>query len=106
MSDWTVIYHPTAEKELLKLPVTLQARLLRLIDLLEENGPDLGMPLSRPLRSGLYELRAKTGDGIARGIYSVEAEQRVIMLKFVKKKQQRLARHIIDTALQRMRKTR
>lgn len=55
------------------------ATLQRYIDLLEENGPDLGMPQDRALdrRVGLYELRAgnhRVAYGVANGtIYLLDA---------------------------------
>lgn len=55
------------------------ATLQRYIELLEENGPDLGMPQDRALdrRVGLYELRAgnhRVAYGVANGaIYLLDA---------------------------------
>lgn len=40
-------------------PVGILADYARLVELLTEFGPDLGMPLSRAMGSGLFELRAK-----------------------------------------------
>lgn len=55
------------------------ATLQRYIELLEENGPDLGMPQDRALdrRTGLYELRAgnhRVAYGVANGtVYLLDA---------------------------------
>lgn len=54
------------EQELLGLPAGLLARFLRYSERMESFGPDLGMPHTRALGRGLFELRLKSGEGIAR----------------------------------------
>ena len=43
------------------LDVKMQAKMLRTIMLLQENGTDLRMPYSEHLEEGIFELRAKVG---------------------------------------------
>ena len=47
--NWQVSYHPATQKELAKLPADLQARLLRLADMLGIHGPVLPMPDNRKI---------------------------------------------------------
>ena len=54
-----------------------------------EFGANLGMPHTRAMSDGLFELRVKGKEGIARVFYCTLVGQRIIMLHgFVKKSQQ------------------
>ena len=70
-------------------PVDIFADYARLVDLLIEYGPDLGLPHSRALGDGLFEMRPKGRSGIGRALYGFLVGQRVIVLHaFIKKTQQ------------------
>lgn len=78
---WTVAYHAKdVETFVLALPSGLLARYLRLADLILEFGPNLGMPHTRAMGDGLFELRVKGKEGIARVFFCTVIGQRVIML--------------------------
>ncbi|MBZ5789590.1 type II toxin-antitoxin system RelE/ParE family toxin [Burkholderia contaminans] len=71
------------------LPKTLTARFFALADRMETHGPHLGEPHTRPMGDGLYELRLKGLEGIARVFYCVVVDRRIVMLHaFVKTTQQ------------------
>ncbi|NOX26317.1 MAG: type II toxin-antitoxin system RelE/ParE family toxin, partial [Deltaproteobacteria bacterium] len=64
---WQIKYYSAkVEKEVLKLPSGLLARYLRLTDLMLEFGSNLGLPHTQPIEHGLFELRVKSKEGIAR----------------------------------------
>jgi phage-related protein len=50
-------------------------------------GWPLGMPLVRPLGDGLWEVRSRLRDGIARVIFLAEGDRMVLLHGFVKKSQ-------------------
>lgn len=103
MTNWTVILHDKAEAELLTLPKELQARFLRIADMLEEVGPQrLGLPHIRPLESKLWEMRMQGKDGIARAIYAAVQGKRLLVLHVFVKKTEATPRAAIETALQRL----
>jgi len=53
---------------------------------MEVYGPDLGMPHTRAMGDGLFELRFKAAEGIARVFYCTLVGRRVVILhQFVKK---------------------
>jgi Phage derived protein Gp49-like (DUF891) len=57
---WTVtFYNQRVEDEILALPTGFVARFLRYAERMEAFGPDLGMPHTRSLGGGLFELRIK-----------------------------------------------
>jgi hypothetical protein len=62
---WQIIYYNSKlEKEILNLLGGLLARYLGLTDLLLEFGSNLGLPHTKPMRKGLFELRVKSTEGI------------------------------------------
>ena len=63
---WTVrFYSDRVESEILKLPAGYVARFVRYAERLELYGPDLGMPHTKAMGEGLFELRLKAKEGIA-----------------------------------------
>ncbi len=96
----SITYHTEAvESFVLGLPDGLLARYLRLTDMMLEFGANLGMPHTRAMSDGLFELRVKGKEGIARVFYCTLIGQKIVMLHgFIKKsektppKELRLAR--------------
>ena len=87
--NWTIQYYNNRiQADILKLPAGLLGRYLRLTDLMIEFGPDLGMPHTRVMGDGLFELRLKSREGIVRVFYCLLIDQQIVMLhSFVKKTQ-------------------
>lgn len=83
------------DKDVLSLPGGLLARYLHYTDLMLEFGPDPGMPHTRALGGGLFELRLRTGVGIGRVFYCTLVGKSIVMLpSFVKKTQKTPAREL------------
>lgn len=85
--SWTIIYYSEAvQKEILSLSAGLLARYLRYSDRMETYGPDLGMPHTRSLGDGLFELRLKALEGIARVLYCTISGRKIMILhQFINK---------------------
>ncbi len=98
---WTIAYYAEqVQQAILSLPVGLRARYVHLTSLMIEFGANLGMPHTQAMGDGLFELRLKDKEGIARVFYCTLVGQRIIILHaFVKKAQKTpvkelaLARH-------------
>lgn len=89
-SAWTVEFlNDAVEAEFLSLPKDLQARLVRISDLIESHGlENLGMPYVRHLKDKLWEIRGKGKSGVARALYVTVVGKRLVILRvFVKKTQ-------------------
>jgi len=64
MSKWAVnYYNEKVETKILKWPKGLLERYLRVVDLIEISGPDIGMPFTRSMGDGLFEIRIKANKG-------------------------------------------
>lgn len=85
--SWTIGYYSQAvQREIVALPVRLQARYIHLTQRMIVFGADLGMPHTRSMGDGLFELRLKGAEGIARVLYCTLVGRRILMLhSFVKK---------------------
>jgi phage-related protein len=69
---------------------------------MELYGPDLGMPHTRAMGQGLFELRLKAAEGIARILYCTIVDRQIVMLhQFVKKTEKTPAKEL-DIARRRM----
>ena len=100
---WTVtFYSQRVEDEILTLPAGILARFLRYAERMESYGPDLGMPHTRAMGGGIFELRIKAAEGIARVFYCTVVGRRVVFLhQFVKKTDKTPSREL-DVARRRM----
>jgi phage-related protein len=85
--SWSVtFYNERVEAETLALPAGFLARFIRYAEKMEHYGPDLGMPHTKAMGDGLFELRLKAGEGIARVFYCTLVGKRIVMLhQFIKK---------------------
>ena len=79
-------FNPSVQADLDGWPAGLRARYRALVLRMLEHGPDLGMPHTRAMGGGLYEIRAKAAEGIGRALYCTRVGQRIVILHaFVKK---------------------
>ena len=74
---------------------SLDIKMLRSIQALQDMGISLRMPLSESLGDGIFELRAKIGNNISRVMYFfIVGESAVLTHGFIKKTQKTPAREI------------
>jgi phage-related protein len=85
--DYAIIYYSEAVQEaILSLPDTLAARYIVLTRRMVALGPNLGDPHTKTFGEGLFELRLKGAEGIARVFFCTLVGKRIVMLhSFVKK---------------------
>ena len=92
----------TLKTKFYSLPDGLLARYLRYADLLIEFGPNLGLPHKKSLKSGLFELRIKSKEGIARVFFCTKVGRKIVMLHTFIKKSQSIPRKELETARKRL----
>jgi phage-related protein len=101
--QWSVETFPGVADELEMLPPGLQGRMLRLFEIIESAGLErLHEPHAKHLEGKLWELRVKSDEGIARGIYAALTGRRVVVLHVFQKKSQKTPRRSLDLARARM----
>jgi len=100
---WTVAFlSRRIEDEILALPAGFVARFVRYAERMETFGPDLGMPHTRAMGDGLFELRLKAAEGIARVFYCTLIGHRIVFLHQFIKKTDKTPRKELEIARQRM----
>ena len=100
---WTVETVSAVDAEIEALPVKLRARLVRLLESVENVGLEaLQAPHAKHLDGKLWELRVRAEGGIARGVYVTAAERRVVVLHVFAKKSRKTPRRALATARERM----
>ena len=100
---WTIEYpYGDVEQFVLKLPTGLSAKYFHLTDLMLEFGANLGLPHTRPMSNGLFELRVKGKEGIARVFYCTLIGRRIVMLHQFIKKSEKTPRKELEIAKRRM----
>lgn len=86
-------------KEFLEgLDQKMQAKLIRTVVLLQQNGSALREPYSKPLDNGLFELRAKVGSDISRVLYFFFVGRKIVLTNGFIKKTQKTPRGEIEKA--------
>jgi phage-related protein len=93
---WNVrFFSKRLEDEILALPAGFVARFLRYAERMEIHGPDLGMPHTRAMGKGLFELRLRAAEGIARVFYCTIVDRQIVLLhQFVKKTEKTPAKEL------------
>jgi len=100
---WKISYYSNdLEDAILALPDTILARYIKLTELMEMFGADLGMPHTDALGKGLFELRLKGKEGIARVFYCTMAGRKIHMLHCFIKKTQKTPPRELKLARKRM----
>ena len=100
---WTVETVSAVDSEIAALPVSVRARLLRLLETVENVGLEaLRAPHVRHLEGKLLELRVRAEGGIARGIYVTAAGRRLVVLHVFAKKSRKTPRRALATARERI----
>ena len=100
---WSVtFFNDRVEKEMADLAPGFLARFIRYAERMEVFGPDLGMPHTRAMGGGLFELRIKAAEGIARVFYCTVVDRRIVFLHQFVKKSERTPPKELEIARRRM----
>lgn len=105
--NWKVtFFNDRVEAEINALPVGVVARFVRYAERMEVYGPDLGMPHTRSMGDGLFELRLKAAEGIARVFFCTVVGRRIVMLHQFVKKSEKTPKRELKVAQNRMKEIR
>lgn len=81
--------------------IKLYVKTMRNLGLLEATGNMLGMPYSKPLGDGIFELRSSQGSNISRLFYFFEEGGIIIVDHAILKKTQKIPAADLELALER-----
>ena len=100
---WTISYYnESVEDTVLALPSGLRGRYFRLIDLMIDNGANLGGNRTKHIESDLFELRIRGKEGIARVMYCTMVDKKIVMLHCFTKKTQKTPKKDLNIARNRL----
>jgi phage-related protein len=100
---WSIIYVcETVQAGIFEMPAGLLARYIRYTDRMEEHGPDLGMPHTRAMGEGLFELRLKASEGIGRVFFCTVIGRKIVILHYFVKKTEKTPPNELAIARRRL----
>ncbi len=106
MAAWQFSYYSAKVAATIEAwPTGIRASFLRIIEAMHEHGPDLGLPHTRAMGGGLFEVRAKGREGIGRAFYCTVTDQRIVILHAFTKKTEQTPKRELDTARARLKET-
>ncbi len=101
---FTVEFYETADGKspiedfLNSLDEKMRAKVVGLMEILEERGTSLRLPYSEHLDDGIFELRCKLGSNITRSLYFFYVDGRIVFTNGFVKKTQKTPAKIIELA--------
>jgi len=102
VNKWNIEFYDGVDEAILDMPPKIQARILRLLEMIEEHGANLGSPHTEPMGDGLFEIRAKAKEGIGRGLFCYMDGPNIIVLHAFVKKSQKTPKSELKMARTRM----
>ena len=102
MGHWNIHCYGSVESEILSMPSKIQARIIKILELIEEHGANLGSPHTENMGEGLFEIRAKANEGIGRGLFCYLSDKHVVLLNVFVKKSQKTPQKELKLARERL----
>ncbi len=107
MKPWALdYYNAKVAAQVEAWPAGIRASFLRIAEAMTEHGPNIGMPHTRAMGGGLFEVRAKGSEGIGRAFYCAVVAQRIVILHAIVKKTEQTPARDLDTARARLKEVR
>ncbi len=78
------------------------ANLVHIFEMIEESGPNLGLPYTKALDQGLFEIRSKGKEGIGRSLFCIVKDNKIIILHSFIKKTNKIPKNELDIAKKRL----
>ena len=89
MSYRIEFFNSKVQDEILSWPTGIAASFAAIAVRMVEHGSNLGMPYTKAMGQGLFEIRARGVEGIGRAFFCTQVGQRIVVLHgFLKKTQQ------------------
>ncbi len=99
---WEIVYYNENVQRILNAwPVSIRAVYARITERISVFGPNLGMPFTRALGNGLFEIRAKGKEGIGRAFFCTVVGQKVVVLHVYIKKSEKTPLKELELARKR-----
>ena len=101
--DWQILYFSEGVQQAIdSWPAGIRAYYARITERMTVFGPNLGMPFTRSMGHGLFEIRARGKEGIGRAFFCTVVDQKIIILHAFIKKSQKTPSKELKIARRRM----
>ena len=101
--SWKItFFNLKVKEETLNFPEGILANLLHIVEIIEEFGPNVGKPYTAALGHGLFEIRARSKEGIGRCLFCTAKGKEIVILKSFIKKTQKTPQKEIEIARKRI----
>ena len=101
--EWQIdYYNDSVENTVHNLDKSIKAKYMAITNMMVTMGPNLGMPYTKAMGKGLFEIRAKERAGIARGFFCTISKNTILVLHVFLKKSQKTPKKELELAIKRM----
>jgi len=101
---WEITYYSEDVRRIIDLwPVGIRAVYAKLAERIKLYGPNLGMPFTRPMGNGLFEIRARGKEGIGRAFFCTVMGNKIVILHAFIKKTKKTPQNELKIARRRLR---
>ena len=78
--NFQILFFATSVQALIeKWPVGIYASFVRIAEQMAVSGPNLGMPYTKAMGEGLFEIRARGSEGIGRAFFCCMKGKRIVI---------------------------
>jgi len=103
VTDWEIVYYSDEVQETIGAwPVGVRAYYARLTERMRVFAPNLGMPFTRSMGQGLFEIRARGKEGLGRAFFCTVVERKIVVLHAYMKKSQKAPQRELEVARRRL----
>ena len=104
---WEISYYREKVRDWIdNMPIGMRAYYARITERITERivkfGPNLGMPFTRMIENGLFELRIRGKEGISRVFYCTVKQSKIVMPHGFIKKSQKPSKKELKVARKRL----
>jgi phage-related protein len=101
--EWEILYYnEEVQQSISSWPVGIRAYYVRITERIVIFGPNLGMPFTRSMGKGLFEIRARGREGIGRAFFCMTVNRKIVILHAYIKKSQKTPLNELEIAYKRM----
>jgi len=100
---WKIHYYSDkVQKTIEKWPIGVRAFYAKVTERMAVYGPNLGMPFTRELGAGLFEIRARGKEGVGRAFFCTVRKGNIVILHAFQKKTQKTPQQELEVARRRL----
>ena len=102
MTYQLLFFNESVQADIQEWPTQIFASFVRIAEQIEVSGPNLGLPYTKAMGGGLFEIRARGSAGIGRAFFCCVKEQKILVLHGFIKKTKKTPRRELRLAVKRM----